>query len=265
MHILFPVRKAHEIHSGSPSGIAKPNSKRISNPTFACKCIHDTESKLKVVRLLSSSIPSINKSVFESYILSEFGKDRRIYTWGIYTGGRDPEMVAAAVFRRHSHVSIIELMWMATDPSFRAEGFGTELVNNLAKDWYESGLCDYVLTFADISAVGFFERLGFLDAVPFPRDLWDPWIDKYSRSRLLCLPLRTIDGFEGRSEVHQSVNVLVYVDNIESLTPQVWVNGVVLAGSNTAVLVQYSYMQKTYQEYLSTDSRRLRENDSSVC
>jgi N-acetylglutamate synthase-like GNAT family acetyltransferase len=259
MHILIPVRKANELHSKSLFGSRKYDSRRICSPTYVCKRIHDTDMKSKVVRLLSSSIPSIEKSLFESYILSELGRDRRIHTWGIYTCGRYPELVAAAVFRRHSHVSIIELMWIATDPSFRKEGFGTELITSLTNDWYDSGLCDYVLTFADISAVGFFERIGFQDSLPFPRDLWDPWIDKYSRSRMLCLPLRKIDFFKNRVERSKPVAILVYVDNIESFTPQIWVNGVVLVDSNTVVLVQYSYLQKTYQEVLSRGSHRLRE------
>lgn len=265
MHVSVQAGLFSEIlHSEHDKG----ESKRVKGPSLNLGCIHDTHLKMKTVDLLSSSIPSISRTLFASYIFAENGKDRRIYTWAIHTSGRDPDVMAGIVFRKHTHISLVELMWIATDVNYRGEGYGTHLLRALLEDWFESGNYDYVMTYADISAVPFFRRLGFEESVPFPRDLYDPWVDKYSQSTLLCfrrkrsiLPEQIFESGRNRS-----VHVLVWMDNVERFPSQVWVPAIILMVfiNGQDLLVQYSYMQRIFHEILSVDSRRLKVDSSTA-
>ena len=262
MHVTVPVGPIPDLKQRLRN---MKDTKRSKGRAFARGCIHDIHLKTKIVDLLSASIPSINRSTFASYIFSEVGKDRRVYTWAIHTPDREQDVLAALVFRKHPNVSLIELMWIATDLNYRGEGYGTDLLQYLLHDWYESGNSDYVITHADISAVPFFSRFRFEDSVPFPRDLYDPWIDKYSQSRLLCLKLRRPLGSVSRISGFQSVQILVRMDNVERYPSQVWADGIILAKLNdNDILVQYPFMLRMYEEILSVDSRRLRLGFSSV-
>jgi N-acetylglutamate synthase-like GNAT family acetyltransferase len=239
--------------------------KRICDHSYSIKSLHDLDMKTRAVDLLAASIPSIDRTIFESYILSDMAKERHIHTWAILENGRDAGMISVVVFRKHCPVSIIELMWVATHEPYRSDGFGSEIIDRMAEDWYKLGVGDYVLTHADISAVGFFRRLGFQEFVPFPRDLSDPWIDKYSQSQLMCLSLMKFDPAEDYEASNLPLQILVFVDNVDRSAAHIWVDAIVLKDFQQRVLVQYSYMQRIYHEILPCVSRRLKFNFSSVC
>ncbi len=261
MHVLLPggtqpefMIRAEKTH----------DTKRHHGFSFTRKCIHDAYIKSKAVDLLSLSIPSIDRSIFASYIFSELGRERRIHTWGIYTSGKEQDVIAVVVFRKHAHISLIELMWIAIDANYRGEGYGTDMLQYLFRDWYEGGSFDYITTFSDVSAVGFFERFGFQASVPFPRDLYDPWIDKYSHSRLLCLPLRRVNHLISYRREHTQILILVCIDNAERFPSQTWVEGIILVDFSSDVLVQYPFSQRVFQEILSVHSHRLKVGPSQV-
>jgi GNAT superfamily N-acetyltransferase len=211
--------------------------------------------------LLSEAISSIDRATISRYVFSPAARSRKIHTWAIVPREAKPSVKSVAVFREHQHVSIIELIFVATASEYRGEGYGSFLINSLISKWTETESVTYVLTYADISAIRFFKSIGFTHEVPFPRDLIDPWIDKYSGSLLMVYQIIRVKKQPSISSLPKMVKVLVFKDNTDRFAEELWCTAVVLSSKDCIICVQYAYMHRIYTEYLPIFSPRLREMD----
>jgi len=225
-------------------------------------CIFDTATKHQACDVISQTISSVDPNVIQRYVFSPASKRRKVHTWALQTRGQGPQIISVAVFREHSHVSIIELIFVATSPPYQGTGFGFQLVNSLFDKWASSESIAYVLTYADASAVGFFRRLGFTELVPFPREVMDPWVDRYSSSLLMCCQLTQRRFGPIQRPIHRAVEVLVFVDNIDKFAEEIWCHAIVMGCLENAVQIQYAYMLRVYCELLPISSSRLRDVQS---
>jgi GNAT superfamily N-acetyltransferase len=217
----------------------------------------DIDSKSEAARILSEGITSIPTKCIRACVLSS-GERNRFHTWGIYTRiGSHTIVHSALVFRRHVRIGVIELSLIATSHESRGSGLGRRLVEEMIRVWREESF-QYVLTFADVTAMGFFQHLGFRSRIPMPRDLYDSWIDKYSNSVLMCaslfhsaadfLPPNRFDGVE----------VLVNMENVDRRPSEKWIKGFVIGSNAQGLRISYTFELKTYEEWMPVDSVRLR-------
>lgn len=217
----------------------------------------DVETKLEAEKVLSNGISSISRDCIRDCVFSKHER-ARFHTWGLCAKGTDRVLVlSATVFRRHQKIGLIELSLIATDRNSRGSGHGTKLLHHMLRMWRSEGF-EYVLTFADVNAVPFFESVGFRSDIPVPRDLYDCWIDKYSHSILMCFSLHKPGSIENITSELESVEILVFMDNVDRRPAERWVKGVVTDTDDTNVRVVYSYNLRTYSEWLPEESIRIR-------
>ena len=217
----------------------------------------DLESKSKAFRILSDRIPSVDPATIRGCIFGA-GSRSRYHTWGLCTRNNySYQVLTCMVFRRHVRLGIIELTYIASAEEYQREGFASFMLDLMMDKWRADDM-SYVLTFADVNAVKFFESIGFTDHIPFPRDLYDCWIDKYSRSVLMCLPLNKLQECERSTRAPARVEILVFVDNVDKQATEIWVPGRVIVDSGETAIVQYSFRLKTHVEVLAVDSIRLK-------
>ena len=221
--------------------------------------ILDCESKTEAIRILAEGISSIPEPCISGCVFSS-SERLRFHTWGLYTRtANKPKLISVVVFRRHVRLGLIELRLVATDKGRRRGGCGTQLLHHLTGQWKAEGF-SYVMTFADPSAVPFFASLRFASKIPFPRDLYDCWIDKYSHSVLMCQELEGHPFDNHIADAVEFVEVLVFIENSDRRPVEVWVQGIASEHVDAAHLVEvvYSYQLRTYREWLSEDSVRIR-------
>lgn len=233
-----------------PAGISLTNQTRTS-------ALLDYESKMGAVALICESIPSLDGGYVKALILGAV-KGAKVHTWGVTTPGSGQRLLSTIVFRKHYRLEIVELLYIATDTTHRATGFGRYLLEDLVSNWKDEGY-SYVLTHADFSAAGFFERLSFNMSTPFPRELFDTWVDRYSSSILMCRSLSEPVGFDGDRSDCKRIKILIASENTDKSPIETWVTGRLMYEREAFVLVQYSYHQRLYSELLRICSKRLHE------
>ncbi len=228
----------------------------LANLTKVCALL-DFQSKNSAVELVCNSIPSLSTDHVHSSVFRSVGGSK-VHTWGIVTRDRRQKLLSTIVFRKHSRLEIVELLYIATNYEHRGFGFGRHLLDELISIWKDEGY-SYVLTHADLSASGFFERLSFNMSTPFPRDLFDAWVDKYSKSVLMCRALYEPGLYDDESRTYKLVSILIASENTDKSPVETWVCGSLLYESDDIVMVQYSFHQRLYTEILHYCSKRLQE------
>ena len=124
----------------------------------------------------------------------------------------EKRVVAVVVYKVHPRESFAELAFFATRHEFRGRGYGKKLLDELSNTWKEQNL-GYCLTFADLSAVSFFEKCGFSDKIPFPKSLWEGRIDTYSGARLMALSMNGRDEQATASQVDKTLDATASVES----------------------------------------------------
>jgi len=219
--------------------------------------IFDAETKSEATRVLATGISSISRDCIEACVFSKHERSG-FHTWALCARGvHGAQVLSTVVFRRHAKVSIIELGLIATDRDWRGSGYGSKLIHHMLQTWKGEGY-EYVVTFADLTAVPFFESVGFRSHIPVPRDLFDCWIDKYSQSVLMCFCMHHPMLTDVITSDTEPVEVLVFMDNVDRRPSERWVKGVVTDVQGERVRVTYSYELRTYSEWLPEESIRLR-------
>lgn len=219
----------------------------------------DIESKMIAVEILKDQISSISGDAIEKYVFCH-REGARYQIWALCTKGRSvAEIISVVVFRRHVRLGLIELNMIASKSSYCGEGFGSYFLHKMLNRWKDEGFA-HVLTYADFCAVKFFEKMGFSHKAYVPRDLYEPWIDKYSLATLMANQLHDLNKMyhQLRSEEPIPVEMLVFYENIDRRPKEVWAPGFALIQSDSSVLVQYSYNLSSFVESLPLDSPRIR-------
>ena len=220
-------------------------------------CLYDEISKTRACEILSESIPSLCPSLITRCVFSQSERSK-VHTWALTTRGSRPDIISTVVFRRHARLSFVELIYIATATGSRGDGFGKYFLQSMIDKWLLDSM-SHVITHADLSAVPFFEKMGFSTTIPFPRDFYEPWVDKYSKSVLMCLSLYEISIPRQISKPGGLVKVLIQMDNVDKYAKEIWVDGFVIHDNEDVTIIQYSYQQRTYNEVLPVESIRLKD------
>jgi GNAT superfamily N-acetyltransferase len=215
------------------------------------------ESKIKAARLVCESVPSLHPEHVQRNLLRSTGPGK-VHAWGLFSKGNEDFLISVVVFRRHAKLELIEMLYIATRDEFRGDGFGKYLLDQMTCHWRTTG-CAYVLVHADFSAVGFFNKASFSAHIPFPRVLFDAWIDRYSSAVLLCLNLVGVGCESSLIPSLRRVSILVQSENTDKCPDETWVDAYLVAECDSLAIVQYAFHQRLYCETLSVASVRLQE------
>ncbi len=225
-----------------------------------CRIDHllDSCTKSQAIEILTSSITSINPDCIRKCVFSN-GTRSGFHTWGlVIRAGQESLVLSTVVFRVHRRLGLVEVSLIASRQEYRSSGLGSILLSKLISIWRDDGL-EYVVTFADLNAIRFFEAIGFTSSIPFPRRLYDPWIDKYSHSLFICLHLHGHSAAVQEVCALEPVEILVAIDYVGNRHHETWVKGFSVASNPNRMTVEYSFMLRNHRESLAIDSIRVRE------
>ncbi|KAL0219415.1 hypothetical protein P9112_005068 [Eukaryota sp. TZLM1-RC] len=103
------------------------------------------------------------------------------------------KLIGGVCFRPHSSQKLIEIVFLAIHEPIRKIGFGTRLMNQM-KHWAISNDYDFILTYADDSAIGYFQKQGFTQTITTERDRYGGWIKDYNGATLMeCILYKQFD------------------------------------------------------------------------
>ncbi|EER16762.1 hypothetical protein Pmar_PMAR022612 [Perkinsus marinus ATCC 50983] len=140
------------------------------------------ERKWEAVNILQESLPGLPEGHVEKAIFS--ATSSRFECWSLVLDGGDGELVSAAVFARHYKFGFIELAYIATSEAYRGGGYGRSLLHTLMQQWVHEGFTE-VISSVDQKAVGFFQAMGFEEAIRIPKFVYAQWIDTYGSAKTL--------------------------------------------------------------------------------
>ena len=233
------------------------NSAIESTSNAVCPLL-DYVSKSDAFRILCNSISSVAEEAIHHCVFSVGGRNGH-QTWGLLAKSRTKSvLISTIVFRKFPKLGFIELTYVATAEPFRRVGFGQLLLQRMTKLWREESY-SYVFTFADLAATRYFERAGFSQNIPVPRELYESWMDKYSYSVLSCCCLSEVVAPMVSTGI--SVKLLISLENASKFAREVWVDAIVCEESCDFVRVRYCLWLKGFVEVLRADSFRLRYSE----
>jgi len=78
-----------------------------------------------------------------------------------------------------------EIAFCAVTVTEQIRGFGTRLMNHAKAAARSHDRCEHFLTYADNSAVGYFQKQGFTRRITLPRDVWGGYIKDYDGGTMM--------------------------------------------------------------------------------
>lgn len=94
------------------------------------------------------------------------------------------EVVGGITYRVHAEQSFAEIAFCAVSASHQVQGYGTRLMNQLKERAKREGI-QYLLTYADNHAIGYFRKQGFQKQVTMKRGRWLGFIKDYDGGTLM--------------------------------------------------------------------------------
>ncbi|KAL0233229.1 hypothetical protein GEMRC1_011974 [Eukaryota sp. GEM-RC1] len=102
-------------------------------------------------------------------------------------------LIGGVCFKPHEPQGLIEIVFLAITERIRKTGHGTRLMNHM-KDWAIKESFQFILTYADDSAIGYFQKQGFTKKITMPRDRYGGWIKDYNGATLMeCILYKQYD------------------------------------------------------------------------
>jgi len=120
-------------------------------------------------------------------------------------------------FDKKPYTKYIEVVFLAVRTDQQVHGYGSRLMNQL-KTWAQKYEYYHMLTYADNSAIGYFQRQGFTEEIGMKKNEWDNgFLKSYQDATLMyCSIHPKINYLEVSRHLRQQR--LAYLDKIKSLT-----------------------------------------------
>lgn len=118
-------------------------------------------SNLKTV--ISRQLPKMPKEYIVRLVFDRF-HESIIVT-------RENRVIGGVCYRPNREERFIEIAFLAISSTEQVKGFGTRLMNKL-KEYCKNEGFDYMLTYADNNAIGYFAKQGFAKAIRLEEKVW---------------------------------------------------------------------------------------------
>ncbi len=106
-----------------------------------------------------------------------------------FSGASIPnKIIGGVVYRPFEKNRFVEIAFLAITSAEQVKGYGTRLMNKL-KAHLQSTKMQYMLTYADNNAIGYFKKQGFSTIPRIPKHVWSGYIKDYDGGTLMdcCL------------------------------------------------------------------------------
>ena len=94
------------------------------------------------------------------------------------------KVIGGVVYRPFKTEKFAEIAFLAITSIEQVKGYGTRLMNKL-KSHVQSESIEYLLTYADNNAIGYFKKQGFSNIPKMPRKRWRGYIKDYDGGTLM--------------------------------------------------------------------------------
>ncbi|KAL0228285.1 hypothetical protein RCL1_004428 [Eukaryota sp. TZLM3-RCL] len=132
---------------------------------------------------------------------------------------RETKIIGGVCFKTHEPVQLVEIVFLAITEPIRKAGYGTRLMNHM-KHWSITRSFDFILTYADDSAIGYFQKQGFSKNITRPREKYGGFIKDYNGATLMeCILYPQFDWLNIPS-MHQAQMKEINRRMIEFKVPQ---------------------------------------------
>jgi len=90
----------------------------------------------------------------------------------------DTKIIGGICFRPFESQKFAEIAFLAVTANEQVKGYGTRLMNKYKEEMQRRGI-EYLLTYADNYAIGYFKKQGFSKSIKMPSDRWKGFIKEY--------------------------------------------------------------------------------------
>jgi len=88
------------------------------------------------------------------------------------------KIIGGICFRTFESQKFAEIVFLAVTGTEQVRGYGTRLMNKYKEEMQKRGM-EYLLTYADNYAIGYFKKQGFSKSIKMPGDRWKGYIKEY--------------------------------------------------------------------------------------
>ncbi len=138
-------------------------------------------------------------------------------------------IIGGICYRMYRDQRFAEIAFLAISQSEQYKGYGTRLMNKMKESMQKQGI-EFLMTYADNSAIDYFQKNGFTKEYRMPQDRWKGYIKDYEGGTLMECYIDPKMDYSKVSEiikrqtefVHRKVSELcqndrVYSENLEAL------------------------------------------------
>jgi histone acetyltransferase len=84
---------------------------------------------------------------------------------------RNGKIIGGICFRVYETQKFAEIAFLAISAEEQIKGFGTKLMNQLKAEMQIRGI-EFLMTYADNLAIGYFKKQGFQKSIQIPAEIW---------------------------------------------------------------------------------------------
>eukprot|EP00804_Cyclotella_cryptica_P001084 CCRYP_008373-RB/>CCRYP_008373-RB protein AED:0.05 eAED:0.05 QI:61/1/1/1/0.5/0.33/3/1072/443 len=182
----------HDEHEPAAPPPPAPPSPKPPNPYDQIKrtiVINDgkRESLIRLIGLKSlfaKQLPKMPKEYIARLVF-----DRRHKSLALLSGDprkkfTDEEIIGGICYRSYPDMRFAEIAFCAVSASQQVKGYGTKLMNLLKMHAVTEGI-EYMITYADNYAIGYFKKQGFTKAIQMPKARYQGLIKDYDGGTLM--------------------------------------------------------------------------------
>jgi len=98
--------------------------------------------------------------------------------------GGDEEIIGGICYRGFSEMRFAEIAFCAVNSSHQVKGYGTKLMNLVKRHVVTEGI-EYLITYADNYAIGYFKKQGFTKSIQMPKGRYNGLIKDYDGGTMM--------------------------------------------------------------------------------
>ena len=181
----FPADQRHQviIPTATPSSEAA-NTCEVEVMKFFVVQNDDVEdSMIKLLQAKDCFAKQLPKMPKDYIVRLVFDRNHRTFMMT-----RKSEMVGGCCFRPFPERHFAEIVFLAVTATEQVKGYGTKLMSSLKEHCKNVGI-NYLLTYADNFATGYFKKQGFTEHINLPKDVWSGFIKDYDGGQLMGCPV----------------------------------------------------------------------------
>ncbi|KAL4509276.1 hypothetical protein ABPG72_018207 [Tetrahymena utriculariae] len=144
------------------------------------------------------------------------------------------KVIGGICFRQYKPQRFAEVAFLAVTANEQVRGYGTRLMNKF-KDHMQSQNIEYLLTYADNFAIGYFKKQGFTKEHRMPQEKWKGYIKDYDGGTLMECYIHPYVDYANISQIIKKQKELL-IERIKKLS----LNEKVFSGKEYAALIQNS-------------------------